>query len=488
MRRTQISIASAALLIGTALIVWIATSASPAQPSLAAGSLCSPARPHTSGTTVETISTADGVRSYRLHVPPSYTGLDHVPLLLNFHGFGSNANAQEVYSGLSARSDEADGGFIVVHPEGKQLNGTGPQYWNSMRIASPEPDDVAFIETLLDALESQLCIDTDRIYSTGMSNGGLMSSRLGCSLSSRIAAIAPVAGAVFPPAFTQPFPNDTCPDTRAVPLISFHGTDDTSVPFNGGTGTGGLTFRLPIDDEVDGPDVMSEWAAHNGCSSGRQKSTLTDEVDVVEYTGCTDGATVRLYIVNGGGHTWPGSFDVPGLGYVTQDISATDLIWEFFQLHPFGEEVLPTPTPTPKDGLADTDGDTVTNGTDTDDDNDGCSDTAEAQVLKGSSGDGGRRNAHFVWDFFDTPGGPPFVRDRQVSGIDFFGLLARFGASGDAGIDPLSMPAPAPAYHPAYDRTVPLVGDDPWDTQPADGAIAGTDFFLLLTQFGHSCV
>jgi hypothetical protein len=233
---------------------------------------------------------------------------------------------------------------------------------------------------------------------------------------------------------------------------------------------------------------MSEWAAHNGCSSGRQESTLTDEVDVVEYTGCTDGATVRLYIVNGGGHTWPGSFDVPGLGYVTQDISATDLIWEFFQLHPFGQETLPTPTPTPKDTLADSDGDTVANGTDADDDNDGCSDTAEGQVLKGSARNGGRRNAHSFWDFFDTPGGAPFVRNGSVSAADFFAVLSRFGATGSPAIDPLSTPSPAPAYHTAYDRTAALPGDDPWDTRPADGAIATTDFFLAIMQFGHSCV
>jgi hypothetical protein len=210
-------------------------------------------------------------------------------------------------------------------------------------------------------------------------------------------------------------------------------------------------------------------------------------VDVVEYTGCPDGAVVRLFIVNGGGHTWPGSFDVPGLGYTTQDISATDLMWEFFQTHPFGQEVLPTPTPTPKDDLADTDGDTVANGTDADDDSDGCDDIREAQLLKSSATAGGRRDPHSFWDFFDTPTGPVFTRDQAVTGTDFFGVLARFGSSGDPGVDPLSTPPAAPAYHSAYDRSPSLPGTDPWDAQAADGAITGIDFFLVLTQFGHTC-
>ncbi len=476
----------AAGLTSAAALLWAALAVGPERPLLASGATCTPSRPHVSGTSVESLTTAGGPRSYRLHVPPSYTGMDPVPLVLNFHGLGSTAAEQEAYSGVSARADEPDGGFIVVYPDGLLLGGPDTQWWNVIQLPSPQPDDVAFVDSLLDTLEAQLCIDATRVFSTGMSNGALMSSRLACSLSNRIAAIAPVAGAYYPPAFTQPFPNDTCPDTRPVPLISFHGTADTSVPFNGGTGTGGLTFRLPIDDEVPGPDVMSEWAAHNGCTGARQEMPLTDQIDLVRYDGCTNGATVDLYVVNGGGHTWPDSFDVPSLGKTTHDINANDLLWAFFQQHPFGQEVAPTPTPTPKDPLGDPDGDTVPNPSDPDDDNDGCTDVDELQTAKSSFISGGRRDPHHFWDFFDTPNANN-VRDKSIAAPDFFAILGRFGAAGDPGADPLAPPPPAPEYHTAFDRTAPAPGADPWDTGPPDGAVSAPDFFLVLAQFGHSC-
>jgi hypothetical protein len=124
---------------------------------------------------------------------------------------------------------------------------------------------------------------------------------------------------------------------------------------------------------------------------------------------------------------------------------------------------------------------------DPDDDNDGCADVDEQQMGLGTETSGGLRNYQYFWDFFDVPTGASLQRDRAITGLDFFALLARLGSSGDPGIDALSTPAAAPAYHTAYDRSSPAPGGDPWDSGPADGAIAGTDFFLVLAQFGHSC-
>jgi Tol biopolymer transport system component len=132
----------------------------------------------------------------------------------------------------------------------------------------------------------------------------------------------------------------------------------------------------------------------------------------------------------------------------------------------------------------DPDGDDGCNFFDPDDDADGCSDVAEAGQ---DPVDGGKRDGLNFWDFFDVPSGPSLLRDGAVSGPDFFAILGRFGASGNVAIDPLSTPAPAPAYHTAYDRSSPPPGGDAWDSGPADGAIAGTDLFLLLVQFGHLC-
>jgi hypothetical protein len=136
--------------------------------------------------------------------------------------------------------------------------------------------------------------------------------------------------------------------------------------------------------------------------------------------------------------------------------------------------------------VVDSDNDGPPNGCDIDDDNDGCTDTSELAVAAGTQTSGGKRNPLSFWDFFDTPN-EMNERDGAVAGPDFFRLLGRFGSSGDPGIDPLSTPPAVPAYHSAYDRSSPAPGADPWDSGPADGAIAGTDFFMVLAQFGHSC-
>jgi polyhydroxybutyrate depolymerase len=295
---------------------------------------CTPSRPHASGTSVQTIMTADGSRSYRLHVPPSYTGSSAVPLVLDFHGATSSAVAQEFYSAYSTKADAE--GFIVVYPDGLTTAAIPYTHFNAWQLSSPEPNDVAFTNTLLDALESQLCIDTSRVFSTGMSNGGIMSVRLACSMSSRIAAIAPVAGAYYPPDANNINPSETCGDTTPVPIIAFHGTADTVVPFNGGLGgvNGTTNFRLPLDNNTPAEDVLADWSAHNSCVGARQESQIDTEVRLIEYTGCVRNATAQLYAVDGGGHTWPGAVDQAQLGYTTHQISATNLSWAFFVAHP----------------------------------------------------------------------------------------------------------------------------------------------------------
>ncbi len=314
------------LLLAMILIGALAAAAWPsaAPPhAFATGETCSPARPQPSGTTVKSLVSGGLTRSYRVHVPASYTGASPVPVVFSFHGHGSNAIEQEVYSGFSAKSDSA--GFIAVFPDGVPPS---PQGWNAWQFAPPQPDDVAFTSAIIDSLIASSCIDQSRVYTSGISNGAMMSVRLACSLSSRIAAFAPVAGAYYAPMSLNLNPAETCPDTAPRPMIAFHGTADPTVPFNGGGSS--IVYRLPIDDNTPAEDVLSDWAAHNGCGGTRQESQIGTEVRLVQYGSCANGAVVELYAVDGGGHTWPGSFDVPSLGYTTHQISATDLIWSFF--------------------------------------------------------------------------------------------------------------------------------------------------------------
>jgi polyhydroxybutyrate depolymerase len=459
--RALIALAAFAALAAVAVIA-------PGEPQQALASGCFPGRPHASGTTIDTIAAPEGTRSYRLHVPPSYNGADPVALVINMHGFTSAAIEQEFYSGLSARADEAGGGFVVVHPEGLLIaSNPDTQHWNNVQLPPPEPDDVAFLDSVLDQVMAELCIDTNRVFSTGISNGAMMSVRLACSLSARVAAIAPVAGAYYPPLSLDeppgPFHNsaETCDDTAPVPVIAFHGTDDALVPFGGG---GSATqFRLPIDNDTADEDVMESWAAHNGCTSGRQENVVTDEVRLVEYTGCDDGADVLLYIVDGGGHTWPGAPDFPPLGYTTHDISATDLMWEFFQQHPL--------TVKPE---VDTDGDTVPDSEDPDNDNDGCPDAKEAGLDPLL---GGLRNAKDAWDYYDVLGpGQSLPADGYIDlANDILGVIQHYAPTG------------APPYDAAFDRG-PSTGPDPWNMTAPDGVIdLANDILGVIQQYLHDC-
>jgi polyhydroxybutyrate depolymerase len=252
------------------------------------------------------------LRDYRLYVPPSYVPGNKTPLVINMHGYTSNAFQQELYSEFNALA--SDFSFIVVYP-----NGVG-NAWNSGFFAGGV-NDVGFLSALIDSLAQDYSLDAARIYATGMSNGGFMSYHLACELSERIAAIASVTGTM------STYTYATCQPGRAVPVLEMHGTADDVVPFGG---TIGMT---PI------PEVMDFWVANNQCSSQPDSAALPDlaqegsTVTRFRWTGGTDSSEVELYRIAGGGHSWPGAFPLPGIS-TNQDIDGSRLIWEFFARHP----------------------------------------------------------------------------------------------------------------------------------------------------------
>ena len=291
-----------------------ATSASDA-PSSATGSQ-SCGQSTATGSFIDSLE-SDGVqRSYRLYVPAAYDASSPVPLVLNFHGFGSHALEQERYSGYPALADRE--GFILVTPDGTN----SPRRWYIYGEREPGyVDDTAFVERLIDSIAARYCVDPARIYATGISNGGGMTSQLGCRLNDRIAAIAPVAG--------SPYSELLCRDEGPMPIVAFHGTDDELVPFEGGPGG---RLGLPINAVRDN---MLGWAEHNGCNLTLQTHRIAADVVLESYAGCIGGADVHLYVIEGGGHTWPGSSrDIATLGSTTQSISASAVAWRFFAEHP----------------------------------------------------------------------------------------------------------------------------------------------------------
>jgi polyhydroxybutyrate depolymerase len=284
-------------------------SPAPGEP-LAARASCDTPRAHAAGNSDETIDSGGLARHYILHVPPSYDGTKRTPIVISLHGAGSTASAQAAYSRFPAKADSE--GFILISPDAAGSR----RAWNFIPLAGGS-DDVGFIRDVLGHMSAEFCIDDARIYATGISSGAAMSVKLACALQDRIAAIGPVAALYYPP---------NCTTAKAMPIIEFHGTEDKLVPFSGGTTVGGLP-------SPDTQFAASQWAKADGCNAEPARERVSEHVRSVAYSECSDGAVVVQYIVEGGGHTWPGAVNIAGLGETTHEISATDEIWRFFAAH-----------------------------------------------------------------------------------------------------------------------------------------------------------
>ncbi|MHB8902020.1 MAG: extracellular catalytic domain type 1 short-chain-length polyhydroxyalkanoate depolymerase [Thermoguttaceae bacterium] len=287
------------------------------------------AEPLATGDHVRKLTLEGRERSYIVHVPPRLEAQQLVPVVLAFHGAGTNAPIMALSTGLSAKADQA--GFVVVYP-----NGTGKDdfflVWNSGGFAGPgadrRPDDVALVLAVLDDLATVIQVDPKRVYATGMSNGGMMCYRLAAELSDRIAAIAPVSGTM---AVQEARPG------RPVAVIHFHGTADQLVPFEGPSERTARFLKF-----MSVADTIRAWVKLDGCPAEPSVSQVPDKaaddgcaVTREVYGPGKEGTEVILYTIAGGGHTWPGrQWPIPWLGPTTRDIVANDLIWEFFEKHP----------------------------------------------------------------------------------------------------------------------------------------------------------
>jgi polyhydroxybutyrate depolymerase len=230
---------------------------------------------------------------------------------------------------VNAKSDQA--GFIVVYPFGTGRFEDSLLTFNGGECCGyamqNNVDDVGFTRALLDDLEGIVNVDKDRVFATGLSNGGIMSHYLASELSDRIAAIAPVGG---------PLMMETPRNKRPVPVMHFHGTKDEFAPFKGGYGKGflgrnGITSFRSVDH------TTQSWVEANGCVPVAKMITLPDiakdgmSVKQHTWSGGKDGSEVVLIEIVGGGHTWPGQTPILSrLGESTKDISANDLMWDFF--------------------------------------------------------------------------------------------------------------------------------------------------------------
>ena len=276
------------------------------------------------------------LRSYWLHIPPSYQGSEPVPLVIVLHGSTrfdvSNPTLFfhscfiETYTDFSEKADEE--GFIVVYPNAKlvlldPLLKVGLLYeynfgwypsWQNKLV-----DDIGFIDDLIDKIEQKYTINSSRIYATGMSAGAFMSYSVGAYLSDEVAAIAPVAGAIGGRSKeNEPFYYTPTPE-HPVSVITFHGTADENVPYNGSE------LFVSVNTSI------SFWMEHNGCNP-IPDINISESGKIIRetYTDGTNGTEVVLYTTIGGDHLWPGN----KIHDPIHEISATDLMWEFFETHP----------------------------------------------------------------------------------------------------------------------------------------------------------
>jgi polyhydroxybutyrate depolymerase len=285
-----------------------------------------------------TIASGGRERWYVRHVPPAHDGAAPVPVVVDLHGYSEGAEVHALVSGLGPYGDEQ--GFVTLTPHGQ---GQGPvPLWDT----TPGGPDQVFLEAMLDDVEAQLCVDTARVFVTGLSNGAMMTSMLACELADRFAAAAPVAGVTEVAG---------CNADRPVPVVAFHGTDDGFLAYEGGFGPQVASLPSPdgrgtlgdAADQAGGsaeptgpsvPDVVAGWAERNGCDdTAPDEEVVADDVTLLAFA-CPAGAEAELYRVEGGGHSWPGSEflanAVSVVGHTTMSISADEVMWEFFEQHP----------------------------------------------------------------------------------------------------------------------------------------------------------
>jgi polyhydroxybutyrate depolymerase len=281
------------------------------------------------GNTDRTIEVDGLQRTYRIHIPKSYDAAKPTPVVLAFHGATDNIDFFEAHCHLDDKSESA--GFVVVYPEVADPSTPDTLHFNTSSPPAGRdfPDDVAFTSKLLDDLATVVHVDPDRIFATGMSNGGMMCYRLAAELSDRIAAIAPVAGTMGLP---------KAHPTRPVPIMHFHGTADPVLPFENPIDSDDEANQTTIRCAMDTIDI---WVDIDGCPQKPVRERLPilvhDGTSVTKetYAPGKDGAEVILFAIKNGGHTWPGT---PGykadLGLASQNVSANNEMWAFFEKHP----------------------------------------------------------------------------------------------------------------------------------------------------------
>ena len=246
-------------------------------------------------------------RDFSIYIPESYSHDLPSSMIFVFHGFGSSNNMIMFYSDFNSISEREN--FIVVYPQGSSF--WGYPHWNvGGWTNTSSADDIGFVDFLIELISQEYNLNQNRIYATGMSNGGFFSFLLACQLSQKIAAVASVTGSMT----NETYQN--CNPSKEVPILQIHGTDDPIVTYNGNSSIGSIGIE----------PVLSYWKLNNYCGESTI-SELTDSnpddnfyVHRVVFEDGVNGSIVDHYKVYGGEHNW----------FMQDDINSSELIWSFF--------------------------------------------------------------------------------------------------------------------------------------------------------------
>jgi polyhydroxybutyrate depolymerase len=277
-----------------------------------------------------TLTVAHGglTRTALVHVPDTGAGRAR-PVVLNLHGGGASAESHRKWTHMDAAADRH--GFVVVYPNGSSGIGGSLLTWNAGtccgRAQARNVDDVGFLLRLLGALEHRVAVDRARVYVTGLSNGSMMAQRLAAEAADRIAAVAPVAGALALRAFAP---------SRPMPVMHIHSVDDPRALYPGGSGPPfpGTSARI-LHTAVE--DSLHRWTTFDGCPDAPETAPAVHGADGHSATRltwgpCRDGVEVVLWRLTGAGHVWPGAEALlpKMLGPATSVLDANEEIWRFF--------------------------------------------------------------------------------------------------------------------------------------------------------------
>ncbi len=284
-------------------------------------------------------------RDYRLHVPPEAAVGKPLPLVLNLHGATQNGQIEEVTSAMDTSADHD--GYLVAYPDGTRISkvltpdpvAKQAQYgWNAGQCCglpvTRHINDVGFLLKVISDIASRTPVDLQRVYVTGISNGGMMAYAMAAEASNHVAAVSSVAGQVELP---------TIHPTRAVPTMEFHSLNDPTAKWNG-VPNSNPRLRLSVMEGIN------QWVKADGCNTHAHSGTTIvgapnsisagETATPVTFTNCRSGSEVALWRFTGSGHVWPGSalntgpqatWILAGVGRGTVLVNADETMWHFFE-------------------------------------------------------------------------------------------------------------------------------------------------------------